>query len=128
MPDDKIRSMLTSSSLRRRVARYLIALLLMQLALPTWATLGAPGKPGWTEICAAGGLQWVKQAQADLAPADHQAAHDHCLLCVATGAAPEFDTRAHLNSALRHQAISPRPSAWHRWYAGHSILSRAPPA
>ena len=66
MPDDKIRSMLTSSSLRRRVARYLIALLLMQLALPTWATLGAPGKPGWTEICAAGGLQWVKQAQADL--------------------------------------------------------------
>ena len=112
----------------RWVARYLIAVLLIQLALPTWAALGASGKPGWMEICAAGGIQWVKLAQPDTTPADHQTANSHCLLCAATGATPDFDTRAHLHAEPRHQAITFYPWAGHRWYAGHSILSRAPPA
>ena len=126
--DDKIWTMSFGNFLHRRVARYLIAVLLIQLALPSWAALGASGKPGWMEICAAGGIQWVKLAPPDTTPADHQAANDHCLLCAATGATPDFDTRAHLNAELRHHAIAFYPWAGHRWYAGHSILSRAPPA
>lgn len=120
--------MLAGNSLRRRIARYLIAVLLIQLALPSWAALGVPGKSGWMEICAAGGVQWVKHTPPESTPAGHQTAHDHCLLCAATGATPEFDSRAHLNAALRDLAIASHPWPEHRWYAGHSILSRAPPA
>lgn len=115
-------------ALRRLVSRCLIALLLMQVALPSWAALGVAGKAGWMEICAASGLQWVQLNQPDGVAADHQTAHDHCLLCASTGASPAFDARTYLDDQLREATNTPFPQAAHRWYAGHAILSRAPPA
>ena len=124
----KLWTMFFRRSLRSRVSQYLIAVLLMQLALPSLAALGALGKAGWTEICATGGTQWVKLTPPDSAPADHPTAHDHCLLCAATGAIPDFDAHIFLNAEPRHPPIALLPLAVHRWYAGHAILSRAPPA
>lgn len=118
----------------RLFARLLIAALLLQIALPSWAAFGAGGassKAGWMEICAAGGIQWVKVSQPGPSDspvaAEHQSGHEHCLLCAATGAAPEFNARHHLHSSLRDEQIAASPAPAHRWYAGHSILSRAPP-
>lgn len=115
-------------SFLRLISRCLIAILLMQVALPSWAAFGSASKAGWMEICAASGIQWVKLAQPDSLPADHSTAHEHCLLCASTGATPDFDARAHLDAQLRDETITFQPQAAHRWYAGHSILSRAPPA
>ncbi len=128
LPDDTISHMSLNHSLTRLISRCLIAVLLLQVALPSCAAFGTASKAGWMEICASSGIQWVKLAQPDGALADHQTAHDHCLLCASTGAAPDFDARDHLNPQLRHEAITIHPQAAHRWYAGHSILSRAPPA
>lgn len=120
--------MLLSRSLTRLISHCLIAVLLLQVALPSWAALGASNQSGWMEICASGGNQWVKLAQPDSAPEDHPLSHDHCLLCASTGATPGFDASPYLNPALRDEAICLQPQGAARWYAGHSILSRAPPA
>jgi len=128
LPDDKIQSMSLSRSLTRLISRCLIAVLLLQVAMPSWAALSAANPSGWMEICASGGIQWVKLAQPDSVPADHQLSHDHCLLCASTGATPGFDVRAHLDTALRDELTALQRQAAPRWYAGHSILSRAPPA
>lgn len=120
--------MLVGRPFLRLISRCLIALLLLQAALPSWAAFGSSSKAGWIEICAAGGIQWVKLAQPDSQPADHQTAHDHCLLCASTGATPDFDAWAYLDAQRRDEAILLHPQSVPCWYAGHSILSRAPPA
>lgn len=126
--DDKICSMLFRRSFLRHLSRCLIAVLLMQVALPSLAASGSRSKAAWMEICAASGIQWVKLAQPEGAPADHQSSHAHCLLCASTGAAPDFDSRIHISDELRDEAITLPSQASQGCYAGHSIRSRAPPA
>jgi len=129
--DDKIVFMLSKRSFspfRRLISRCLIAFMLLQFALPSWAAFGSASQPGWVEICAASGMQWVKLVQPDGKAADHQPAHDHCLLCASTGATPNFDPSTHLDTLLRDEIVTSSSHAAHCWYAGHSILSRAPPA
>ncbi len=97
------------------MSRCLIAILLMQVVMPSWAAFGAASKAGWIEICAASGMQWVKLAQPDGEPAQHQTAHDHCQMCASTGATPDFDARTHLYTALRDVALALTSQSVHRW-------------
>lgn len=111
----------------RLVSRLLIAALLLQVALPSWAAFGTPAKASWMEICAAGGIQWVKVAKDSAAAAETHVSGEHCLLCAATGAVSGFDAAQHLHPWLRDEAATRTPWPAHRRYAGHAILSRAPP-
>ena len=103
--------------------------MLLQLALPSWAAFSSMGEAGWMEVCAAGGIKWIKLSTDDSANAkSSHAQSDHCLLCASTGAAPEYDVQRYLSSWLRDEAsVSWLPQA-HRRYSGHAILSRGPPA
>ncbi len=135
-------------SLARLISQCLLAVLMLQVMLPSWAafvapgTTSAPGKAAWMEICAAGGIQWIRLAQPDVAPpsaapsasdsasapaADHQLSHEHCLLCSATGATPEFSLSSPPDASRRSAAVV-IPAGPHSHYAGHAILPRAPPA
>ncbi|MGB4347805.1 MAG: DUF2946 family protein [Burkholderiaceae bacterium] len=112
----------------RLIAKVLFAAILLQTVAPAMAALQSKNGSPWTEICTASGSKWVTDS-ADAG--DHfsgkKAAHDHCVFCNTTGAADQFDVHQFLPSQYSVK-IQPRavfsPVAS---YAGHSILSRAPP-
>ena len=111
---------------RRYLSGLLLLALLLQTLLPALAGATAEASNRWIEVCASSGVKWVKLDQGS--PAHQHSAADHCVLCAATGAAPEFDARTHLDVRLRHEVVVSLPQVSHSWFAGHFILSRAPPA
>lgn len=128
-PVIKCFSMTNDRPYARFISRLLIAAMLLQLSLPSWTAFAGVANAGWVEICATGGVQWIKAAGSDAAPAlpDH-ASSDHCLLCAVTGAAGEFDVRNYLLAQVRAalgQFFGTSPASV---FAGHSIRSRAPPS
>ncbi len=131
---------------RSLLSGLLLAALLLQSLLPAMAGLRAAQGAQWIEVCVSSGIRWVKvdasaattvQAAADPS-ADTSAAHppatphatahqDHCVLCAATGAAPEFDAHRYLPLAVATVArpslvVSPVSA-----FPGHALQSRAPP-
>ncbi len=111
---------------RRYLAGLLLLALLLQTLLPALGGAATEASNRWIEVCASSGVKWVKLDQGS--PAQQHSAADHCVLCAATGAAPEFDARAHLDVQLRDEVVVSSPKVSHSWSAGHFILPRAPPA
>jgi hypothetical protein len=105
-----------------------MVVLLLQFALPSWAAFSARGKAGWIEVCAAGGIQWVKLASTDKAVADDgHLSSGHCLLCASTGSLADFDVRLYLGDRCSELPIRFFSEQAGGGFAGHAILSRAPP-
>jgi hypothetical protein len=110
---------------RRLLASLLLLALMLQSLLPAIAGSLSGGSGRWIEVCASSGVKWVKLDQ-QTAAGEH-AGNGHCLLCAATGAAPDFDVHHYLQA----DACDARPT-WHAVptqarYPGHALQSRAPP-
>lgn len=104
----------------------LLLAMMLQTLLPALASTQGDTSARWVEVCAASGLKWVKLNTASDGSTPH-AAGEHCVVCAATGATPEFDATRYL-----------RPSVWHRLalsvstdplssFPGHALHARAPP-
>lgn len=112
----------------RLIAKVLFAAILLQTVAPAMAAFQAKNGFHWTEICTASGSKWVTDSEH---AGDHfpgkKAAHDHCVFCNTTGAADQFDIHQFLppqySAKLQPRAAFVSAAS----YAGHSILSRAPP-
>lgn len=111
---------------RRLLAAIVLHALLLQMVLPAIAGAMSGSGERWIEVCAASGVKWVKLDHA--APDGQHAAADHCVLCAATGAAPEFDAARYLKSALAESTSALLLPAFFPIFPGHSLRSRAPPA
>lgn len=121
--------MFSRRSFTHLISRLLIAVMLLQLALPSWAAFSSMGKAGWIEVCATGGIKWIKLSDADASGASSSHSQsDHCLLCASTGAAPEFDAQRFLSASFLEETSVHWLEPAYRRYSGHAILSRAPPA
>ncbi len=111
---------------RRLLAGILLFALMLQSLLPAMAGALTDGSGRWIEVCAGSGVKWVKIDQHPAA--DEHASDGHCLLCAATGAAPEFDARRHLLPQGRDARPVAMAAVPHRVFPGHALRSRAPPA
>ena len=110
---------------RRLLAGMVLFALLLQTMLPAVAGAAAGPADRWVEVCAASGLKWVKLDQ-DAAAGSHTAS-DHCALCAATGATPEFDAARYLRSSLAESRPAIKPSTPFQTFPSHLLRSRAPP-
>lgn len=111
---------------RRYLAGLLMLALLLQTLLPALGGAAADGSGRWIEVCASSGVKWV-QLDHDSTVQQHGAA-EHCVLCAATGAVPEFDVQRYLPVlAANTHFVSTRADAV-GVYPGHALHSRAPPA
>ncbi len=118
--------MVPSTRHRRLLAGILLFALMLQSLLPAFAgALSGGSSERWIEVCANSGAKWV-QLDSQPAAADHASA-GHCLLCAATGAAPDFDARHFLQSHLSDPRPAPVAVAAPRVFPGHALRSRAPP-
>lgn len=110
---------------RRLLASLLLLALMLQSLLPAMASAAAGASGRWIEVCASSGVKWV---QLDTQSADAHLADGHCLLCTATGAAPDFDARRYLppqtTAPMALALIAMDPGV----FPGHALHSRAPPA
>lgn len=110
---------------RQLLAAIVLFALLLQTLLPAIAGAASVSGGRWIEVCAASGVKWVKLDHAS--GAGQQAAADHCPLCAATGALPEFDAAHYLKSAtVDGPAASPLAASF-LTFPGHRLRSRAPP-
>jgi len=116
----------------RLISRFLLAALLLQVVFPVFAAQQNVKKgwfhTGWVEICSAQGSKWVAQDN-HTSPAQHASAHtDHCVFCSATGAGAEFDVTRYVSPGdLTSSVVNITTHDAAPVYAGHVILSRAPP-
>lgn len=83
---------------RKALACWLVAALLLQALVPSIAAVHSGDGERWTEVCFSSGVKWVSMSDAGEPQFSHAAA-DHCVLCAATGAAPEFDVRDYLSDS-----------------------------
>jgi hypothetical protein len=117
--------MTLSARYRRLFAGILLFALMLQTLLPAMAGAVSEGSGRWIEVCANSGVKWVK-LDAQTSAVEH-ASDGHCVLCAATGAAPDFDVHRYLQT----QAVEARPllAAFvaPRAFPGHALRSRAPP-
>ena len=114
----------------RLIARILLAAILLQAAGPILAAYQHKTGARWTEICSTSGSKWVASTDVDkLSGAGAHVGSDHCVFCGSTGAAHEFDVSHYLPALLSSNlpVTGVQCDAASR-YAGHAILSRAPPA
>ena len=110
---------------RRFISGIVLFALMLQMVLPAIAGAAAASGERWIEVCAASGVKWVKLDH-DQAGGQHASA-DHCMLCAATGATPEFDSSRYLNTALAEAEIVVSVVASYPTYPSHLLRSRAPP-
>ena len=118
-----------SLSTFRLIARILLAAILLQAAGPVLAADKQNAGLGWTEICSTSVSKWVEAADIDKkSGANIHIGSDHCVFCGATGAANEFDA-SHYIAAFdaSNQPVQGIQRDIASRYAGHAILSRAPP-
>ncbi len=117
----------------RRIAKFLLVAIMLQAVLPASAAQhnvkNGLSAAGWVEVCSAQGSKWVAQDNHSL-PAQHASAHtDHCVFCSATGASAEFDATRYIPpSDLTSSVVNITTHDAASVYAGHVILSRAPPS
>ncbi len=110
---------------RQLFAGIVLFALLLQTMLPAIAGAASVSGGRWIEVCAASGVKWVKLDHASAA--GQQAAADHCALCAATGALPEFDAARYLKSAAVDVPAATPLAATFQTFPGHLLRSRAPP-
>ena len=110
---------------RRYLAGLLLLALLLQTLLPALGGAAADASSRWIEVCATSGVKWV-QLDHD-APTQQHSASDHCVLCAATGAVPEFDVRHHLLAVAANSVSVPTRADPFGVFRGHAQRSRAPP-
>jgi hypothetical protein len=113
----------------RLIARILLAAILLQAAGPVLAAYQHKTGAHWTEICSTSGSKWVASKDVDkTSGAGMHVGSDHCVFCGSTGAAHEFDASYYLpacrSSNLPFSGVQFDTASR---YAGHAILSRAPP-
>jgi hypothetical protein len=111
---------------RRYLAGLLMLALLLQTLLPALGGAAADGSGRWIEVCASSGVKWV-QLDHDSTVQQHGAA-EHCVLCAATGAVPEFDVQRYLTALAANTYLVPKRVDAFGVFPGHTQRSRAPPA
>ena len=111
---------------RKALSRWLLAALLLQCLMPAIASVRAADSARWIEICVSSGVKWVQMADAADAQSAHTAA-DHCVLCAATGAAPEFDVRDYLSDSATDMPYIRRDRTPVLTFSAFQQQSRAPP-
>jgi len=110
---------------RRYLAGLLLLALLLQTLLPALGGAAADASSRWIEVCASSGVKWV-QLDHD-APKQQHSASDHCVLCAATGAVPEFDVQRYLTALAATTYLVPKRVDAFGVFPGHAQRSRAPP-
>lgn len=111
---------------RKALLRWMLTALLLQSLMPAIASLHPADGARWIEVCVSSGVKWVQIDDGSGTMASHSAA-DHCVLCAATGATPEFDVRCYLSDVA-----TDHPSClWDRppilTFSAFQRQSRAPP-
>ena len=117
--------MLLHAIRRRLLSSLLLVALLLQTMLPALGGASAEASNRWIEVCASSGVKWV-QLNHDSPKQQHTAA-DHCVLCAATGAVPEFDVQRYLPVLAANTYLVPKRVDAFGAFPGHSQRSRAPP-
>ena len=112
---------------RKALSRWLLAALLLQCLMPAIASVRAADSARWIEVCVNSGVKWVQMADTGHVESAHSAA-DHCVLCAATGAAPEFDVRPYLFGVSTFATPSRPGQVLVRTFTAFHQHSRAPPA
>ena len=112
---------------RKALSCWLVAALLLQSLMPTMAGVSAGDGTRWTEVCVSSGVKWVPMSDAGEPQFSHVAA-DHCVLCAATGAAPEFDVRAYLSDSATDSLSLRRDRTPVLTFFALQRQSRAPPS
>ncbi len=110
---------------RQLFAGIVLFALLLQTLLPAIASAASSSGERWVEVCATSGVKWVKLDES-AGGAKHDAA-DHCALCAATGAVPEFDAARYLKPSLREATVATAIALPYPTYPSHILRSRAPP-
>ena len=118
--------MFISTFRRRLTAGLLLCGLLLQMLLPALAGAATGSPERWVEVCAASGVKWVKLDPG--AAGSQHGTGDHCVLCAATGAAPEFDARLYLSAPVAFARPVPFFASAVPAYPGHDLRARAPPS
>ncbi len=119
--------MFISTFRRRLTAGLLIFGLLLQTLLPALAGAAVGSSERWVEVCAVSGVKWVKLDQV-AGSSQHGGTADHCVLCAATGALPEFDASPYLSLPVADARPVPSFDSAVPAYSGHDLRARAPPS
>ena len=110
---------------RRYLSGLLLLALLLQTLLPALGGATAEASSRGIEGGASSGVKWVKLDQG--APSQQHTAADHCVMCAATGAAPEFDAKRYLTALAATTYLVPKRVDASGVFPGHAQRSRAPP-
>ena len=122
----KFRPMFSRLISRKTLSCWLVAALLLQWLMPAMAGVRSGDGTRWTEVCVSSGVKWVPMSDAGEPQFSHAAA-DHCVLCAATGAAPEFDVRAYLSDSATDSLSLRRDRTPVLTFSAFQQQSRAPP-
>lgn len=112
---------------RKALSCWLVAALLLQSLMPAMAGVRSGDGKRWTEVCFSSGVKWVSMSDAGEPQFSHAAA-DHCVLCAATGAAPEFDVRDYLSDSATDMPSIRRDRTPVLTFSAFQQQSRAPPS
>ncbi len=122
----KFRPMFSRLISRKALSCWLVAALLLQSLMPAIAGVRSDDGTRWAEVCVSSGVKWVQMPDASEPQLSHVAA-DHCVLCAATGAAPEFDVRTYLSDVATDQPSIRRDRTPVLTFSAFQRQSRAPP-
>lgn len=122
----KFRPMFSRLISRKALSCWLVAALLLQSLMPAIAGVRSGDGTRWAEVCVSSGVKWVQTSDASEAQLSHGAA-DHCVLCAATGAAPEFDVRIYLTDVATDDPSTRRDRTPVLTLSAFQQQSRAPP-
>ena len=123
----KFRPMFSRLISRKALSCWLVAALLLQSLMPAMAGVRSGDGTRWTEVCVSSGVKWVQMSDANKPQFSHAAA-DHCVLCAATGAAPEFDVRVYLSDSATDGFSFRRDRTPVLTFSAFQRHSRAPPS
>ena len=112
---------------RKALSCWLVAALLLQSLMPAVAAVRSGDGERWTEVCFSSGVKWVSMSDAGEPQFSHAAA-DHCVLCAATGAAPEFDVGTYLSDSATDSLSLRRDRTPILAFSAFQRQSRAPPS
>ena len=112
---------------RKALSCWLLAALLLQSLMPAIASVRSGDGARWIEVCVSSGVKWVQMSDASETPSLHSAA-DHCVLCAATGATPEFDAGRYLSDAATASPSIPLDRTPVLTFFAFQRQSRAPPS
>ena len=112
---------------RKALSCWLVAALLLQSLMPAMAGVRSGDGKRWAEVCVSSGVKWVQMSDASEPQFSHAAA-DHCVLCAATGAAPEFDVLTYLSDSATDMPSIRRDRTPVLTFSAFQRQSRAPPS